>query len=82
MEIYSTKYALTSGITKHDAEITNDMAVVKNRNSLPMFFHGEGTEWHRTREQAVLRAEELRIKKLKSLDKQIKKISALNFDEG
>ena len=80
MEIYVTKYALTTGIIKHDAEVTNDMAVVHEPNSFGMYFHGEGKDWHKTKESALERAEEMRIRKLQSLDKQTKKISAMIFE--
>ena len=82
MIIYVTKYALTTGISKHEADIHKDgnMAVTKRVcQSYSMCLHGEGKEWHRTREAALNRAEEMRIKKLQSLDKQHKKISALKF---
>ena len=80
MKIYNTKYALTTGITQHNAENDGSMATIREEGSYPMHLHGEGKEWHRTKEGAIERAEELRIKKLKSLDKQVKKISALVFD--
>ena len=55
------------------------MAVVAAGNSLPMHFYGEGKEWHKSHSEAVKRAEEMRIKKLKSLDKQMKKMSSMVF---
>lgn len=80
MKIYSTKYIFTDGITQHDAEIEDGMAIVRTDSGLPFFLHGEGKDWHATKESAIKRAEELRIRKLKSLDKQHKKISAMAFD--
>ena len=81
MIIFSTKYCLTQGITEHDVrECGNGMvAVPKTAKSFEYYLHGEGVDWHRTKEGATSRAEEVRIKKLQSLDKSIKKISAIKF---
>lgn len=77
MKVYITKYALTTGII--EKEVTQDsrtMVTVKSdRWSAP--FHKPF--WHETKEEAIKHCEELRIKKLQSLDKQIKKISKLKF---
>jgi len=83
MKIWNTKYCLTDGITEHDAEVTGDctMAVLpKTKANYRTVLHGEGKDWHRSREAAILRANEVKIKKLKSLDRQVKKISAIEFD--
>jgi len=79
MKIYITKYIFTDGIIQHDAEIKDGMAIVRMGSGLPLFLHVEGKDWHATKESAIKRAEELRIRKLKSLDKQHKKISAMVF---
>jgi len=77
-KIYVTKYSLTAGITEHDASISDDTSVASFReNGYWHYFHGK--DFQLTKEDAINRAEEMRIKKLKSLDKQIKKLSALNF---
>lgn len=77
-KIYVTKYALTSGISEHDAEISSggDMASFRE-NGYPHYYHGD--DFHLTLDEALKRAEEMRIKKLASLNKQIEKISALKF---
>ncbi len=80
MQIYITKYLFTNGIELVDAEISDKMAIVGESNSYQQYFHGEGREWHRTKESAIARAEEMRIKKLKAIDKQMKKISAMKFE--
>lgn len=82
MEIYVTKYALTSGILKLEAEVDDSVATVRgnrNKGTYDQWFHGEGKDWHRTWESALARAEEMRIRKLQSLDKKMKKIGALEF---
>ena len=81
MKIWSTKYALTNGIALYGAEIDGTMAIVrgKTRGTLDLYLHGEGKEWHRTLDAAIVRAEEMRVKKIVSLEKQIKKFKALKF---
>lgn len=67
MIIFSTKYCLTRGITEHDVrECGNGIYL-------------QGVNWHKTKESAISRAEEVRVKKLQSLDKSIKKISSIKF---
>lgn len=56
-------------------EITNGMVAIGPYT----YLHGEGKEFHLTEQSALDRAEEVRIKKLQSLDKQIKKISNITF---
>lgn len=77
-KIYVTKYALTTGIFEVDAKVLDGMASYKRGDSYLMEF-AHRDEFHLTREAAVAKAEEIRIKKLKSLNKQIKKISAIKF---
>lgn len=77
--IWATKYALTSGVAKYDARISDHMAIVREPGSLTMFFHGEGKEWHRTRDSAIHRAEEMRLDKIKSLERQLEKLKKLSF---
>jgi len=83
MKVWITKYALTNGIIEVDGDIsTCSTKLFTYRHGAGTFMqsaYGEGKEWHRTREEAVVRAEEMRITKLKSLDKSIKKISSIKF---
>lgn len=66
MKVYITKYALTKGITETEAKEFNDIpGMVRAKDGT--FFHGEGKEWHRTREEAVKRAEEMKMQKIDSL---------------
>jgi hypothetical protein len=80
-EGFVTKYALTSGIQKLQmraigADGAGDVAV-----RFMSYFHGEGREWHRTWESALVRAEEMRKAKLASMRKSMAKIEALKFEE-
>lgn len=87
MKIWSTVFCLTEGITCHDAEEPSDSQpdmVKVPRNSSESYDYdyylvGEGVDWHKSLEAAVARAEELRAKKLRLLDAQIKRISAIKF---
>lgn len=80
--IWITKYALTMGIyplEALDARSTRDTAWVEGTgpNEYDQVFHKK--EFYHSREDAVARAEELRVKKIKSLEKQIAKLKALKF---
>jgi len=81
INVWLTKYALTTGILKvkadFDAEQPSTVAYKFSQNSFTAYAHGN--EWHRTEQEAFDRAEEMRIAKLKSLDKQAKKIAAMKF---
>lgn len=80
MKVWITKYALTSGIVEIEGEITESGSLYDMRSSLPMYYHGEGKEWHRTKESAIKKAEEMRQKKIESLKKQIKKLEEMKID--
>lgn len=81
MKAFITKYALTAGIQEVDVE--QDAAspkLVSSRTGFETsYYWGEGRDWHRTRESAVARAEEMRQKKLASLSKSIAKLEKLKF---
>lgn len=79
MKVWITKYALTQGIFEAEAdesEIFRGMIAVSPFE----FYHGEGKEWHKTKESAISRAEEMRKKKISSLKKQIKKLENMKFE--
>jgi hypothetical protein len=78
--VFVTQYALRGGIKEVELiETDGGMAVVKWEGALngQWYFHGKG--WHRTREAAVERAEEMRVAKIASLRKQIAKLEKLKF---
>ncbi|MEL7494169.1 MAG: hypothetical protein AAGJ95_09435 [Cyanobacteria bacterium J06554_11] len=82
VKVWITKYALTKGIQEAEAET---WANHKGMVSVPKWgalatFHGEGREWHRTRESALKRAEEMRLRRIASLEKQLDKLRALRFE--
>jgi len=82
MKAFITKFVLTAGIQEvDDAEISGLSSTMISVKSLGPYanFHGEGKEWHRTREAAVLRANVMRTAKIVNLTKQIKKLEATAF---
>lgn len=76
MKVFLTKYALTKGIHIVDAEKT-DSGYWRVEGHYQLYGINECFVIF---DDAIAKAEEMKIKKLQSLDKQIKKISALNFD--
>jgi hypothetical protein len=81
MKAYITKYALTNGIFKTDGEINENYPSMFSLPGTHHSFFNEGKEWHRTLEGAVARAEEMRVKKIASLKKQIAKLEKMTFDK-
>ena len=71
-----TKYALTNGITVETGEVCHDI-------SSKMFFYDynnvHGNDWHRTPEDALDRAEEMRTAKIANLKNQIAKLERMTF---
>lgn len=84
VKVWITKYALTYGIEEKEAErctdINNDMVTIINKDTMNEFYHGEGKEWHLSKESAINKAEEMRNKKIGSLKKQIAKLENMKFE--
>lgn len=79
-KVFITKYALTKGILEKEAEICDHgnghiRAYVKGEFSS----YSLGKEAFRTREQAMERAEKMRLKKIASLKKQIEALEKMKF---
>lgn len=92
MKIYITKYALTHGIlTGSDAIVDGISASVRgvlynskgqailDRGSCGTYQWFHGQDWHRTRTDAIARAEDMKQKKIRSLEKNLRKIQELVF---
>lgn len=77
--VYVTKYALTAGIKtmETDSDITGRMIAVKESLGYTNYLHGD--DWHTIPEKALARAEEMRLRKIDSLEKSLKRIRALSF---
>ena len=73
-----TKYALSSGIVERVVEHTGIDGMIERRDCYsPEYFHGD--DWHYSKEGAVLKAEEMRKRKITSLEKQIEKLKKKDF---
>jgi len=77
MKVFITKYALTKGILEFEVTEKDDMVSVGG-NFLHNF-HGEGKEWHRSINEARIRAEQMRLNKISQLKKQIQKLEKLKL---
>lgn len=77
--VWISKYALTKGVYSAEVEIKDS---IEDRTGVIVGFnfYAIGRDCHFNKADAVKAANEMKIKKLKSLDKQMKKISALEFD--
>ena len=74
-----TKYALTTGIEEITAEQSYSESLITDANRTLCCYFGENTEWHRTREGAVIRAEKMRAARIASLRKSIAKLEKVSF---
>jgi hypothetical protein len=83
MKVWITKYALTQGIYEIEAEICKDInpdMIARANVNYSECYHGKGREWHLTKEDAIKRAESIKINKIESLRKQINKLENLQFE--
>jgi hypothetical protein len=81
MKVWITKYALTAGIEVAEVEAPEakyPRMVVVRTGHCPQYFHLP--DWHTDRKDAVARAEEMRKKKVISLEKQLNKCRAMKFE--
>lgn len=79
MKVWISKYALTTGIIEIEAKETHSPSMVADASDPLSMFHGEGKEWHKSKEEAFQRAEIMKKKKIESLEKQIEKIKKMKF---
>ena len=80
IKVWVTKYALTKGIITLDCHEPGplnreDMISIGGYDTAK----GDGIEWHRTQESAAASAELMRKKRIKSINKQLKRLKSLNF---
>lgn len=80
MKAFITKYALTKGIVETEGQF-NRSGWLHMDKKIPEFWQcGFPARCsHTTREAAIARAEEMRVKKIESLRKQITKLENLKF---
>jgi hypothetical protein len=79
MKAFISKSAWAKGILEIDATECGDGMIKNNDNAYMDYFHGTAKEWHKTREAAVARAEEMRKKQIASLKKKITKLEKMTF---
>lgn len=80
MKVWITRYALSEGISEKEVVLSEGSPnMVLER---PSFAHYHKPDWHETKESAIERAEQMRIKKIASLKKQIAKLEKLDFERG
>jgi len=87
MKIYSIKNLFTDGIYVYDDsngdcvidQKFNDCIFVKYKNIYGTVMLIPGKTCFNTKEEALAAAEEMRIKKIKSLEKNLKKIKEIKF---
>ena len=82
MKVWITKYALTQGIFEIEAEECGMgfPGMIQTKEEHPSHCHEEGKDWHRSKESAVKRAEEMRQKKISSLKKKLEKLEKMKFE--
>ena len=79
IEVWITKYALTTGITRHMGKHCIAISDGMVQYSSHGFAHGEGKQWHRTAAGAIARADAMRKSKVASMQKRIKQLEAMEF---
>lgn len=82
MKVWITSYALTKGVFEIEAEICEDTiyqgSMIKEvSEGLPIYYHKP--HWWHSKELALVRAEQMRNAKIKSMEKQIEKLKKLTF---
>jgi len=74
-----TKYSLSKGIQVVNGEVNHQISstmLIYGRHGI-----AHGKDWHRTREAAFARAEEMRKNKIASLNKSIDRLERMKFKE-
>lgn len=79
-KVWITKYALSRGIIETEGRIDEDYPGLLDAKGIINYLHGEGKEWHRTKESAIAKAEEMRQKKIESLKSLIEKLENRRFE--
>lgn len=85
MKVWISKYALTKGIYETDGEICTSINENMFYSPSAGYFHNHPAgidEWHMTKGSAIRTAEQMRIKKIASLKKQIEKLENLDFERS
>jgi len=57
LKVWITKYALSQGIFELCAQTSSIDGLISDSSNSLRIYHGEGREWHRTKECAVIKAD-------------------------
>jgi len=77
--VWITKYVLTEGIREKEVkESGRDGVEIVGSNGI--YCHTEGKEWHKDKESAIKKAEEMRNKEIIKLEKKIQKLKDMKFE--
>lgn len=74
IKVYITKYCLTEGIFEIEGELVADINMIRHQAPGIITTYYSKEDWHTTYESAVKKANEMRLKKISSLQKQIDKL--------
>lgn len=77
-KVWSTKYALTSGINLVEVEVSGEYAYTRDRYRTQLC---KG-DWFRTKELAIANAEKRRQRKIASLRKSLAKFEKMTFGDA
>ncbi|MFJ2455415.1 hypothetical protein ACIOWK_27385 [Pseudomonas protegens] len=80
MKVWITKYALTAGIIEAEGVIEAPGMISYHDSTGPALQFAHGLDWYLTERDAMDRAEEMRQKKIASLQKQIKKLEGMQIE--
>lgn len=81
MRVWVTKYALSTGIFSADARQVSPTMVAYKHGGFSADSYAHGNDWHLSEEKAIARAEEMRKKRVASMEKSLKTIKALDFSQ-
>lgn len=80
MKVWVTKYALTSkGILELEGRVSEEFPYEFTEDGVSRPRHFFKSDFHRTKEEAVKRAEEMRRRRIEWLYREIARIRALEF---
>lgn len=80
MKVYITKYCLTQGIFEDEVEICSDVSTSMCESITNRYTYFHKPYWQETKEEAIKHAEQMKERKIKALEKQIKKLKELKFN--
>jgi len=83
-KVWITKYALTQGIYEAMVELCDDSdpsgnMVKQDGKWGGSYYHGKGKDWHENKYGAMVKADEMRKKKIAALKKQIVNLEKMTF---